>query len=272
MIIFRYKGEIQVIVYTGDVDATPEEILLRVKQRFDMNMQVYKPSITFIYLKSRFFVEAKYYKMFTRLGQSIGSMVLGFEALVRFIPDIYIDSMGYAFTYPLFRYLASVPIIAYVHYPTISTDMLEQVSERRPTYNNRRLIANSAHVSQMKLIYYRIFAYLYGCCGKCAQMAYCNSSWTQGHIERIWASPSRSIHLVYPPCDVQQFLTMPLADEEQQNVRTIVSVGQFRPEKNHELQIRAFHELLQRYGHYFLPINSFNVLVLEFRNIVINYV
>ena len=40
---------------------------------------------------------------------------------------------------------------------------------------------------------------------KCAQMAYCNSSWTQGHIERIWGLPSRSIHLVYPPCDVKQF-------------------------------------------------------------------
>ena len=68
-------------------------------------------------------------------------MILGFEALMRFVPDIYIDSMGYAFTYPLFRYLASIPIFTYVHYPTISTDMLEQIRDRRPTYNNRRLIS-----------------------------------------------------------------------------------------------------------------------------------
>jgi len=188
--------------------------------------------------------------MFTLLGQSIGSMILGFEALMRFIPDIYIDSMGYAFTYPLFRYLASIPVIAYVHYPTISTDMLEQVRERRPTYNNRRLIANSSNVSKIKLIYYRIFAYLYGWCGKCAQIAYCNSSWTQGHIERIWRLPSRSIHLVYPPCDVKQFLLMPLVNDEEQMIKSIVSVGQFRPEKDHELQIRSFHELLQRIPEY----------------------
>jgi alpha-1,2-mannosyltransferase len=246
-ILKKYKNEVQIIIYTGDVDATPEEILHRVKERFNMNMQIYKPSITFIYLRSRFCVEAKYFKLFTLLGQSIGSMILGFEALVRFVPDIYIDSMGYAFTYPLFRYLASVPIIAYVHYPTISTDMLEQVRERRPTYNNRRLITNSSNVSQIKLIYYRIFAYLYGWCGKCAQMAYCNSSWTQGHIERIWALPSRAIHLVYPPCDVKQFLLMPLVNDDEQMIKTIVSVGQFRPEKDHELQIRSFHELLQRF-------------------------
>jgi len=184
--------------------------------------------------------------MFTLLGQSIGSMILGFEALIRFIPDIYIDSMGYAFTYPLFRYLASTPILAYVHYPTISTDMLEQVRERRPNYNNRRLIANNSNVSQIKLIYYRIFAYLYGWCGKCAEMAYCNSSWTQGHVERIWKLSSRSIHLVYPPCDVKQFLSMPLVNDDENLIKTIVSVGQFRPEKDHELQIRSFHELLQR--------------------------
>ncbi len=246
-ILKKYKNDIQIIIYTGDTNATPEEILHRVKQRFDMNMQIYKPSITFIYLRSRCFVEAKYYKMFTLLGQSIGSMILGFEALIRFIPDIYIDSMGYAFTYPLFRYLASIPVLAYVHYPTISTDMLEQVRERRPTYNNRRLVANSSHVSQIKLIYYRLFAYLYGWCGKCAQMAYCNSSWTQGHIERIWKLPSRSIHLVYPPCDVKQFLSMSLVNDDEQILKTIVSVGQFRPEKDHELQIRSFHELLQRF-------------------------
>lgn len=246
-ILKKYKNDIQIIVYTGDRDATPTEILNRVKQRFDMNMQVYEPSITFIYLRSRFFVEAKYYKMFTLLGQSIGSMVLGLEALIRFVPDIYIDSMGYSFTYPIFYYLASIPILAYVHYPTISTDMLEQVKERRQTYNNRGVIANSSNVSQIKLIYYRIFAYLYGWCGRCVQIAYCNSSWTQGHIQHIWKLPSNSIYRVYPPCDVKQFLLMPLVNDDEQVLKTIVSIGQFRPEKDHELQIRSFHELLQRF-------------------------
>lgn len=245
-ILKKYRKEIEIVIYTGDRDATPNKILQRVQRRFDMNMKPYESSITFIYLRSRFFVEAKYYPMFTLLGQSIGSMILGFEALFRFIPDIYIDSMGYAFTFPIFHYLASVPVLAYVHYPTISTDMLEQVRERRPTYNNRRLIADSAHVSRIKLIYYRIFAFLYGSCGKCAQIAYCNSSWTRGHIEKIWTLPKSSIHLVYPPCDVKQFLAMPLVNGDEQTVKTIVSVGQFRPEKDHELQIRSFHELLQR--------------------------
>ena len=245
-ILRKYNDDIQIVIYTGDTNVTQEEILHRVKERFNISMEIYKSSITFIYLRSRCFIEAKYYKIFTLLGQSMGSMILGLEALIRFIPDIYIDSMGYAFTYPLFHYLASIPILAYVHYPTISTDMLEQVRERRPTYNNRRLVANSSRVSHIKLIYYHIFAYIYGWCGKCVQMAYCNSTWTRGHIERIWKLPSRSIHLVYPPCDVEQFLSMSLVNDAEQVIKTIVSVGQFRPEKDHELQIRSFHELLQR--------------------------
>lgn len=276
-ILKKYKKDIEIVIYTGDTDVTPDEILHRVKQRFNMNLQIYQSSIHFVYLRSRFTVEAKYYKIFTLLGQSIGSMVLGFEALIRFIPDIYIDSMGYAFTYPIFHYIASIPVMAYVHYPTISTDMLERVRERRPTYNNRGLIANSAQASQIKLIYYKIFAYLYGRCGRCAQTAYCNSSWTRGHIERIWGLSTRSIHLVYPPCDVKQFLSMSLVNDEALSMYTIVSVGQFRPEKDHELQIRSFHELLQRFAYecemnYASTQKIQRFLYLEYLNIVRNSV
>jgi alpha-1,2-mannosyltransferase len=52
------------------------------------------------------------------------------------VPDIYIDSMGYAFTLPLFKYLGNSKTISYVHYPTISTDMLERVANRTEAHNN----------------------------------------------------------------------------------------------------------------------------------------
>ncbi|CAF1185797.1 unnamed protein product [Didymodactylos carnosus] len=238
----NYK-DIRIVVYTGDCDYTPERILQRVRERFDMNLNAH--SISFIYLKTRWLVEAKYYKMFTLLGQSVGSILLGLEALLRFVPDIYFDSMGYAFTYPLFRYIGSSKVLCYVHYPTISTDMLERVTERRITYNNRGFISNNIYLSKLKLYYYKLFAYIYGLCGKCSELTYVNSSWTKQHINQIWSTSNRT-HLVYPPCDVQSFLAMPLYDDNKRQFFTIVSVGQFRPEKDHELQIRSFHDLLQR--------------------------
>ena len=51
------------------------------------------------------------------------------EALSAHVPDVFVDSMGYAFSAPLFRWLADCKTIAYVHYPTISEDMLQLVRD-----------------------------------------------------------------------------------------------------------------------------------------------
>jgi alpha-1,2-mannosyltransferase len=41
------------------------------------------------------------------------------------------DTMGYAFTYPLVHYFTKAKIATYTHYPTISSDMVNRVHERR---------------------------------------------------------------------------------------------------------------------------------------------
>ena len=47
-------------------------------------------------------LEAATWPRFTMLGQSLGSIILGFEALLKFTPDIFIDTTGCAFmTLPL---------------------------------------------------------------------------------------------------------------------------------------------------------------------------
>lgn len=88
--------------------------------------------MTLIFLKNCLLLEASSSPHFTLLGQSMGSMFLGWEALTAFVPDLYMDSMGYAFTLPIFRYLGGCRVGSYVHYPTVSTDMLSVVRERNP--------------------------------------------------------------------------------------------------------------------------------------------
>ncbi len=48
------------------------------------------------------------------------------------------DSMGYAFTFPFVRLVAGseVAIGAYVHYPTVSADMVKRVRERSAGVEN----------------------------------------------------------------------------------------------------------------------------------------
>ncbi|KAK7097661.1 GDP-Man:Man(3)GlcNAc(2)-PP-Dol alpha-1,2-mannosyltransferase-like [Littorina saxatilis] len=237
----RYST-VQCVVYTGDIDATPTEILARAQQRFNISLP---RQVEFVYLKRRGWVEAAKYPYFTLLGQSLGSLYLGWEALLSFVPDVYIDSMGYAFTIPLFRFFGGCKVACYVHYPTISTDMLEKVSQRSAAHNNLAFIANSSMLSNVKLLYYRLFAYLYGVVGKRSQVIMVNSTWTMGHIQQLWNAPNRT-HIVYPPCDVSEFLSIPLSEMDKAEKKNIISVGQFRPEKDHVLMVHSFKRFLEK--------------------------
>lgn len=231
-------------VFTGD-GVPGEEILRRARQRFNVKVE----GVEFVQLKRRSWVEASTWRYFTLLGQSLGSLVLGLEALLKFNPDVYIDSMGYAFTLPLFRWLGGCRVGCYVHYPTISTDMLERVGQREVAYNNASFIARSRLLSRGKLWYYRCFAWLYGAAGRRADVVMVNSSWTRNHIASLWKL-SNHVHVVYPPCDTSGFSTNPLytLPDRSTNKHLIVSVAQFRPEKNHALQLQAFSLLLKRLG------------------------
>ncbi|XP_069011263.1 GDP-Man:Man(3)GlcNAc(2)-PP-Dol alpha-1,2-mannosyltransferase-like [Embiotoca jacksoni] len=269
----RYPA-VSFAVYTGDQGVTGEQILEGARQRFNITLP---RRVTFIFLRHRLLVEASSYPHFTLLGQSAGSMFLGWEALTAYVPDLYVDSMGYAFTLPIFRYLGGCKVASYVHYPTVSTDMLSVVRERNPRFNNADFISRNPVLSAVKVVYYCCFALLYGLAGSCSDVIMVNSTWTLGHILALWRSPSRT-SVVYPPCDVRAFLDVPLEEEKEDEDETeegweelgrelgteeggggggegwdrkchsIVSVGQFRPEKDHQLQIRAFRKLLDRKG------------------------
>ena len=245
---FRFPAA-KLMIYTGDVQSRPDQIIDRAKERFNIELPNRK-NVSFIYLHRRKWVEAYMYPYFTLLGQSLGSIWLGLEALENCVPNIFLDTMGYAFTLPLFKYFGGCKVGCYVHYPTISTDMLDKVRSRASTYNNRNRVANSYYLSNLKLIYYKVFAWMYGKAGGVSDLTMVNSSWTEDHVKRLWyLTPGNDVHKIYPPCDVRQFKELkrdPEEDIEDENkVKTILSIGQFRPEKDHALQIRAMFELRQ---------------------------
>lgn len=237
--IFNYRyNDIEIHVYTGDLDASPADIIKRADTIFNIPV---RPDIKFVYLHRRVWVEAKRYPYFTLLGQSIGSIWMGLEALSKLQPDIFIDSMGYAFTIPLFKFIAGAKTASYVHYPTITLDMMKRVSSRKSAHNNKNIIARSPFLTFAKLVYYQIFGKVYSWAGRQSDTIMVNSTWTEDHINSLWESPLKT-HRVYPPCDVHDLKKIKHVDIE--TVR-IVSVGQFRPEKDHPMQIQAMYELQQ---------------------------
>lgn len=67
-----------------------------------------------------------------------------------------------------------------------------------------------------------------------------NSSWTENHILDLFDVPFKT-HRVYPPCEVSQIKSLQRCENSDEVV--ILSVGQFRPEKDHPLQLQAMYEL-----------------------------
>lgn len=228
-------------VYSGDVEATKEQILLKARQRFGIELD--PANVQFVYLRFRSLVEARHYPRFTMLFQALAGWFLALEAWLRMAPDVFIDSMGYPLSLPVFRFAGS-KVVAYVHYPTISCDMLDVVESRQETFNNSSTIAQSNFLSWAKLAYYRLFACLYWMAGKTAHVVMVNGSWTQRHITAIWSR--RDVSIVYPPCDVDEFMKIESAAErilEEKKIVRLLSVGQIRPEKNHKLQLEVLRDI-----------------------------
>ena len=293
----KERASIHVIIYTGDVNISSNEIISRAQERFGITglTEQTRVKIDFVYIRSRTLLEAKWYPRLTLVGQALGSMIVAIECLFRALPDVWLDTTGAAFAYPVASFWG-VPIIAtYTHYPMISADMLQAVAERRPGYNNSSVIAQSSLLTYFKLTYYKSVAWLYGNAGRVSSLTLVNSRWTKNHIDSVWGlrrihsleeneeinmnadknnsngqyhrkrssslssssssaagiskrqdQPSKdsSVSLsqcsesvvVFPPCNTVDLESLPLGGR----LRRVISIAQFRPEKDHPLQLRAF--------------------------------
>ncbi|KDE06840.1 hypothetical protein MVLG_02876 [Microbotryum lychnidis-dioicae p1A1 Lamole] len=309
----REEPDLICVVYTGDLTAededapttgaghkarlervTKDSMISKVKVRFGIALE--PKTLIFVRLGSRHLVEDSTWPRFTLLGQSLGSVILAWQGLGTggLIPDIWIDTMGYAFTYPLIRHLGRIPVGSYTHYPTISTDMLRRVSERKQGHTNTSFVASSAVLTNLKLLYYVIFAELYSICLRQSTVLMVNSTWTKNHIDhllkpfgyrddvepelppndsvvasttstgtdattkiRTRTVPSttttmstsvpfpkrfRTSRIVYPPCDTISLSSLPLEPREP---HMILSLAQFRPEKDHPVQLETLSHLFQ---------------------------
>ena len=276
--IQRARPDCQCVIYTGD-DASGEELARRAKERFGVELRTV-PGV--VKLRWRDLVVPERYPVLTMVGQAIGGALLTAEAVTSYRPTVFFDTVGHAFGYPVAR-LAGCVVACYVHYPTISSDMIARVATRADMYNNRSIVARFWLLSALKLAYYRLFAVAYGWCGRYATCVAANSSWTAAHLRRLWRVDR--IRVVYPPCDVAGLTDFSLSDRSgwgrstgiqggeggvqggrggvqgvervEANERVegveggggngdgpyLVSVGQFRPEKDHALQLRAWAKM-----------------------------
>ena len=158
--------------------------------------------------------------------------------------------MGYAFTMALSKHvLPDVPTGAYVHYPTISTDMLDSLEAGGQGLNAG---AGKGVRGVLKRRYWQVFARMYGWVGGHANVVMVNSSWTQAHIRSLWGASraKRDMHgdvdVVFPPVAVEQVEEQieVSAESEKKRERMLLYIAQFRSEKNHAMVLEAFASLV----------------------------
>jgi len=273
------------------------------------------PRIELVPLKTLWLAEPRLYPVFTILGQSLGSMVVALEGLLYRKPcETFIESTGFAFTFPIAKIAGSSRILAYVHYPTMSSDMLTRVRMNVEMYNNKGAIAKSGIMTSVKILYYKLFLALYGACGRYfADFLWCNSSWTRERIVGVMGETAvkkcetssgkentsgkeenmsgkeentsgkgentssnscgsccggasaagaveesgrgefeeceedkRKIQLLYPPIDLSSLKSIGDNKDLKQRENILVSLAQFRPEKEQRLQILGFRKALEK--------------------------
>ncbi|KAI9349624.1 hypothetical protein BDR26DRAFT_852485 [Obelidium mucronatum] len=221
-----------------------DDVLTKVKDQFNVEFsESEKKRISLVQLRNWTWLEAKRYPRLTLIAQSLGSALVAIEALRRQDPpEVFVDTIGFAFTFPIAKLFGCSKVIAYVHYPTISSDMIGVVRDGVEAFNNKGLAAKSSLGRIAKLGYYKVFAFVYSFVGSFADVILANSSWTIGHLNEIWKLPKRT-RVLYPPCDTKSLASFDL--NARQNV--IVSVAQFRPEKAHTLQLQSLQLFLQQH-------------------------
>lgn len=86
--------------------------------------------------------------------------------------------------------------------------MIEKVREQRVDFNNSALISKSPLLSKAKLYYYIFVLKVYKLIGKTVDFAQTNSSWTHGHMSKLWSQLAKKGMLtkLYPPCTVSPLL------------------------------------------------------------------
>lgn len=173
---------------------------------------------------------------------------MAWDAFHLLVPDIFVDTMGFAFALGFSRLLfRHVPTCAYVHYPTISTDMLESLDPSSPLGSKGVNAGQGTGLRGLaKRWYWRLFAALYARVGGTVDAVMTNSSWTQAHVEKLWGPHRRRkplpITVNYPPVAVTELASRieltPASEARREKI--LLLIAQFRPEKDHQQIIQSF--------------------------------
>ena len=240
----KYNFRLKLLIYAANNKVGVEQILKNLRERFGIEFHKKNSNLIDIELVRLYSYELLKPKNYlTMLLQILGQIIYAFEIILTSPSDLYIDSTGLPFSYSILNILGQGRVTAYVHYPFISRDMIRDIENNVAGVHSRGILSKFKLFRYFKIIYYKIILFLYQFNGKYSEFSHCNSSWTYDHIVRTWGEANKK--LLYPPCATKLYAPEKMMIDRKTN--SIVSFAQFRPEKNHKLQIEIFKRVKENY-------------------------
>ena len=186
------------------------------------------------------------YAAFTILRQGLASIMAVRSSFQSNYPGIFIDTVGVPFAYPL-CHLLGIRVISYVHYPLISNKTF-----RKNAPGHYSIKSRVYHYIRCEYLF--SMSKIYASCTSYVSKYAVNSLWTSRHIQKAWRSPKSNAFLLYPPVSD---VSLKIKEEDHIHRKImIVSVSQFRPEKNHIQQLRIFKKVLAHHNASFVLAGS----------------
>lgn len=239
-----------IYTFTPTTKTSVYSILKDVNDTFGINFfkqerENLRDRIVFIHLpdKYQWLINGNSYKFLSIIGQAIGSIILVFLGFYQLTPDIFIDTIGIPFSYSFIFGLLDIPIISYIHYPTISKDMLNAAKNLPGIYGI------------VKFTYWWILLKLYSINIMFVNIVLFNSTWTGENVKNAltnWVGNVIDLDksILYPPCvsyddeNFDKFTIDDILSLKRENY--ITYLAQFRPEKRHKLLINHYKEYLNK--------------------------
>ena len=71
------REQIKIVIYNGHTDTNANDVLLKVKKQFKIDLSSYSDSIILINIRTRFLLEPRWYPIATMICQCLASLIVG---------------------------------------------------------------------------------------------------------------------------------------------------------------------------------------------------
>lgn len=211
----------------SDIMPEKEAMIEKVNKFFGYNLKL--TDFNLIELNNAHLSYSENWKIFSRYLEGWAQVLVTVDALNAFMPDLFIETATSHFSVFATKLLnPHLRTISYVHYPYTTPTVVEDYFKNGffgPGPIKAKIFSILKGVYHYGLlVWYKVLAYFSDVC-------LTNSSWTQAHMVSNWGEGVCEV--VYPPCSVTEFWEVDRTHKK----NIIVSLGQFRPEKRHDIQL-----------------------------------